>query len=169
MTADKLFHAQRFFVERVKRECGDGKTIQKEIIRHPGSVVILPILNDNQVCLIRNFRLAVNQPLLELPAGTLEPGEAPLHCAERELIEETGYTAGKLEALTSFLAAPGILDERMHMFLATDLVAGQPDREADEEIENVIMPFEKTLELIRTGAIEDAKTIVGLFWYQQFC
>ena len=169
MTADKLFHAQRFFVERVKRECGDGKTIQKEIVRHPGSVVILPILNDNQVCLIRNFRLAVNQPLLELPAGTLEPGEAPLHCAERELIEETGYTAGKLEALTSFLAAPGILDERMHMFLATDLVAGQPDREADEEIENVIMPFEETLELIRTGAIEDAKTIVGLFWYQQFC
>ena len=169
MTADKLFRAQRFFVERVKRDCADGTTVQKEIIRHPGSVVILPILDDNQVCLIHNFRMAVNQPLLELPAGTLEPGEAPLHCAERELTEETGYTAGKFEGLTSFLAAPGILDERMHLYLATDLTAGQPDREAGEEIENVILPFEETLEFIRTGVIEDAKTIVGLFWYRQFC
>lgn len=165
---ETLLTADRFRVARLERTLADGSIKQRDVVRHPGSVVILPILPANRVCLIKNFRIAVDRPLIELPAGTLETNEVPLACAKRELTEETGYAAGAMTALTSFYAAPGILDELMHLFLASELVAGQPNREVGEEIENLILPLSAAISLIHAGDICDAKTIVGLLWYQQF-
>jgi ADP-ribose pyrophosphatase len=163
---ENLLQTPRFRVERLQRKLADGTLKQREIVRHPGSVVIVPLLNDCRVCLIRNFRMAVDRPLVELPAGTLEQGEQPADCAARELIEETGYRAGRLERLTSFYAAPGILDEHMHLFLATDLTPGPPQREAGEEIENLIVSWDEALAMIEHGEIRDAKTMVGLMFQQ---
>ncbi len=112
----------------------DGHTFQREIIEHPGAVVIVPILSDGRVCLIRNYRVAVRQWLLEFPAGTLEVGEPPIRTAERELIEETGYRASNIQSLCQFFMSPGILNERMHAFVATGLVEGEAAREAGEQI-----------------------------------
>jgi ADP-ribose pyrophosphatase len=165
---EELLQTPRFCVQRVKRQLPDGRVKQREIVRHAGSVVIIPSIDDQTVCLIRNYRMAIDSPLIELPAGTREPNEAPLQCAERELAEETGYRAGKLEKLTSFFAAPGILDEEMHLFLATDLTPGPPCREADEEIENLIVRWEEALRMIHCGEIRDAKTIAGLLFHQRW-
>ena len=127
---DTLLNAKRFRVVRAITTDDQGRDHEREVIRHPGSVVVLPLVGDDKVCLIRNYRAAVDEDLLELPAGTLEPSEPPQACAERELTEETGYTCQRCEKLTSFFAAPGILDEHMHLFAAHDLTAGAPAREA---------------------------------------
>jgi ADP-ribose pyrophosphatase len=102
--------------------------------------------------------------MAKLPAGTLEPPELPAKTAERELIEETGYRAAKIELLHAFYASPGFLDEKMHLYLATGLTAGQSAREEGEEIENLLVPFEQAVAMVFRGEIQDAKTIVGLLW-----
>ncbi len=169
MSEELLLKAARFRVVRVVHDRPDGTQTSREVVRHPGSVVLVPCVDSDRVCLIRNFRPAVGKTLIELPAGTLEPHEPPDICAARELIEETGYRAGALTELTSFFAAPGILDEQMHVFAATDLTPGPPAREADEEIDNFIVSWDQALNMIRTGEIHDAKTIVGLLFYHNFC
>jgi ADP-ribose pyrophosphatase len=131
-------------------------------------VVLVPVLPDGRVCLIRNFRASVGEQLIELPAGTLEPPEPPLECAHRELQEETGYRARAMELVTSFYPAPGILDERMHLFLATELIEGTPAREAGEQIENFVVSLSDATTMIRHREIKDAKTIVGLLMYAAF-
>ena len=148
--------------ETVRTPGGKDKT--REIVRHPGACVLVPLLDDGRVCLIRNFRISVNVTLIELPAGTLEPNEPPHVTAERELIEETGYRAAKIEHLHSFFLSPGILDEKMHLYLATGLQAGESAREEGEEIENLVVPWADAIEMVFRGEIKDAKTIVGLLW-----
>jgi ADP-ribose pyrophosphatase len=162
-----LLTTSRFRVVEISRVATDGSVRKREILRHPGAVTILPMVDDQQVCLIRNFRVTVNRPLIELPAGTLDPREEPLQAAQRELAEETGYRAGGWRHLRSFYLSPGILDERMHLYLATDLVAGAAAREPGEEIENLVVPWGEALRWIQTGEIEDAKTIAGLLFYHQ--
>jgi ADP-ribose pyrophosphatase len=108
--------------------------------------------------------VAVNQTLIELPAGTLEPPEPPGKTAERELIEETGYRAQQIEFLHAFFLSPGILDEKMYLYLATGLTAGETAREEGEEIENWLVQWEEAIAMIFRGEIQDAKTIVGLLW-----
>jgi ADP-ribose pyrophosphatase len=159
--SELLFVASRFKVVREFQKTGNGLR-PREIVRHPGAVVVLPLLDDGRVCLIRNYRISVNQTLIELPAGTLEPGEEPIQNAERELIEETGYRAAQLQKLHAFYLSPGILDERMHLFLATGLTAGETAREAGEEIDNLVVPWEEALQMAVDGRIQDAKSIVGL-------
>jgi ADP-ribose diphosphatase len=152
----------------MKQASADGMTHEREIIVHPGSVVVLPLVDAERVCLIRNFRVAVGEALIELPAGTLEPGEDPLETAGRELAEETGYRAGKLEKLSEFYMSPGILCERMHLFLASELTPGQEGREPGEEIENLVVSWTEALRMARCGEIRDAKTLVGLLYYERF-
>lgn len=159
-----LLETKKFRVVRETQTTPGGQQKTREIVRHPGACVIVPLLDDGRVCLIRNYRIAVNQTLIELPAGTLEPPEPPLDTARRELIEETGYRAAKIEPLHAFFLSPGILDERMHLFLATGLSAGDTAREEDEEIENLLVPWQQAIDMIFKGQIQDAKTIVGLLW-----
>ena len=163
-----LLHGNRFHVVRIEQSTPHGPGLPREVIRHPGSVVILPLVDDHTVCLIRNFRIAVNQTLIELPAGTLEADEDPQATAQRELIEETGYRAQRMEELHAFYAAPGILDEKMTLFLARGLAPGQPDREVGEEIENLVVPWQQAIEMVLDGEIRDAKSIVGLLYYDTF-
>lgn len=163
-----LLKTRRFDVVRLSYQSADGQTHQREVARHPGAVTILPLLEDGRVCLIRNYRVAVDQTLIELPAGTLEPGEDPLVTARRELEEETGYRCAALEQLCEFFMSPGILSERMLLFLATGLTAGPPRLEAGEQIENLLVSWQDAMRFIERGEIHDAKTLAGLLWYDRF-
>jgi ADP-ribose pyrophosphatase len=162
-----VLQARRFQVLQVSRRDASGSTHTYDIIKHPGSVVILPLVAPDQVCLIRNYRVAVGETLWELPAGTLEPSEDPAKCAHRELIEETGYRAGKIEKLCEFFVSPGILHERMHLFLASDLSKGAAAPESGEEIEPRVMSLDDALRMIETGEVHDAKTLIGLLLYDR--
>src|SRR5262245_20816987 len=114
----------------------DGTALEREVVLHPGAVVILPMIDADRVCLLRNFRHSVGETLLELPAGTLEPPEPPETTAERELAEETGYRAGRWQKLAEYYPSPGILNERMYFFLAGELLPGPPEQQPGEQIES---------------------------------
>lgn len=160
-----VLHGNRFNVHRLNLVGSDGKTYQREVIRHPGAVVLLPILDDGRVVMIQNTRATVGETLLELPAGTREPDEPVETTAARELIEETGYHAGSLKLVHTFYSAPGISDEVMYLFVATDLSEGEAAREATEQIENQITTLEEVRGWIAADKIKDAKTLVGLYAY----
>jgi ADP-ribose pyrophosphatase len=161
-----VLESDRFRVEQIEESLRDGSSRPRHVIRHPGAVAILPVLADGRICLIRNRRVAIGRDLLELPAGTREPGEDPRETAIRELREETGFTAEQMEPLHQFFLAPGIMDERMAVFVATGLVAGEAVLEPNEFIENVVLSLNEAVQMCRDGAIEDAKTLVGLLIYQ---
>lgn len=142
-----------------------GETIRRDMILHPGAVVILPVIDAEHVCLLRNFRFVVDETLLELPAGTLEPGEPLEEAAKRELLEETGYTAKTWRYLQFLYASPGVLNEKLHLFVAEDLTPGLNNPEADEQLEPITMRFDEVLQLCLAGGIRDAKTITAiLLW-----
>lgn len=168
LESSQLLKTACFSVDQVSRTLDDGSLHHRQIVRHPGAVTILPMVDDEHLCLIRNYRVSVDEILIELPAGTREPDESPEATAHRELIEETGYQAGSLVLLHEFLLSPGILDERMVLFLATDLRVVGTNREVGEEIENLVVPFADAINMIRDGRIQDAKTMVGILAYQQF-
>ncbi len=134
-----------------------------QIVRHPGGVGVLPLHLDGTVTLIRQNRPAVDSKMLELPAGRLDPCEAPEQCGRRELAEETGLAAGKLESLGIIHPSPGVLDEVVHLFLATELSQGDPDPEYYEDIETVRIPFQEALSMAIDGSISDGKTAMALF------
>jgi ADP-ribose pyrophosphatase len=151
----------------------DGSTGELEIIRHPGAAAVIPFASDPRgedptVLLIQQYRYATNGTLIEIPAGRLNPGEDPWVCAQRELLEEVGVTAGRLERLTTIWTTPGFTDERIHLFLAADLTAGKHAREPDEFIEVMPKPLSQALELIRSGVISDAKTALALLFVAGF-
>ena len=160
-----VFRADRYNIHRVVFEATDGSQKSRDVIRHPGAVVLLPVLPDGRLVMIRNYRLSLDRVLLEIPAGTMEAGENAEACAARELTEETGYRAGKLQFVRTFYASPGICDEAMHVFLATDLAAGDPDRELDERIENKLVTPEQARQFLLDGTICDGKTLVALMGY----
>ncbi len=162
-----LLKTRRFEVIERSVERPDGNAASCQFVRHGGSVAILPIVDEDHICLIRSRRLTVDRTLIEVPAGTCEPGEPPLETARRELIEETGYRAERIEALVSYYSSPGILSEKMHVFVATGLTAGEPAREENEEIENLVVTWSEALAMIDRGEIEDGKTIVALLCYKR--
>lgn len=167
MDAESIFESRIFSVERLSYQTPSGNSLTKDVIRHPGSVAIVPILNDGRICLIRNHRVSVDATLIEIPAGTMEPPEPEIDCARRELIEETGFRANEMHKLASLFPAPGILDERMHLFVATELQEGDHAREPGEQIENYIVALHDAISMIFDGQICDAKTIVGLLMYEK--
>lgn len=144
-----------------------GASLERHVILHPGAVVILPILPDGRIVLIRQHRIAVDADLIELPAGTREPAEEPIVTARRELIEETGYIAGLLTPVFQFFASPGFVREEMHLFKAEKLIAGPTAMEDGEKIESLIVDLPQAVEMIRSGEIRDAKTMIGLLWHYQ--
>jgi 8-oxo-dGTP pyrophosphatase MutT (NUDIX family) len=145
----------------------DGRRAEREVIRHPGSVAILATPQAGRILLERIWRYAVGREMIEIPAGTLEPGEDPEACAARELAEETGYRAGRLRAILRLHPSPGILSEMMTVYRAYDLREGEPAREAGEEIETVLVPVAEVLAMIADGRITDAKTVASVLWAKQ--
>lgn len=151
----------------------DGSQGELEIIRHPGAAAVVPVASDPAgpdpvILLLRQYRYAAGGTLWEIPAGRLEPGEDPATCAHRELREETGAVAGRLERLTTIWTTPGFTDEAIHLFWAADLTPGVQAREPDEFIEVVPRPLSEVLADIRAGSICDGKTVVGILYLAGF-
>ena len=165
--SELLLETKRFRVVRQRRTLADGREFVRDTVQHPGSVVILPLLDDGRVCLLRNYRVAVGATLIELPAGTLDRDEPPAATAARELTEETGYSAARLEPLTELLMSPGILNERIHVFVATGLSPGVPALEVGEEIETLVVEWSEALLMVEDGRIQDAKTAASLLLYDR--
>ncbi len=164
----QVYAGPRFVVHAATLPGRAGAIIRRDAVVTPDSVVVLPLLDDDTVVLIRNRRFVVGKTLWELCAGTLEPGEDPLPCAARELIEETGYRSDHLEPLTSFHPTPGLATEYMHAFLATRLTHVGQDLDENEQITVEAMKLSKALDLIADHSIEDGKTIAALLFYMQF-
>jgi ADP-ribose pyrophosphatase len=142
-----------------------GRSATREVIRHPGAVVILALDADDNVLLVRQYRYPTGRALLELPAGTLEPDEEPLDCAARELAEETGFRAGRWQKLGGFFSAPGFCTEYLHAFLATELREGESHADDDEELALLRMPLAEVWRRVDDGEIEDAKSLATLLLF----
>lgn len=140
----------------------NGFTVDLEVVRHPGAAAVVPLKDDGRVILIRQFRHAAGGFIYEIPAGKLHPGEDPTVCAVRELEEEVGYRAGKLDLLSSIFTAPGFTDEVIHIYKATELTVGRQQLDRDEVLEVIEMPLLEAVRMIEAGTIRDAKSIVGL-------
>ena len=161
LDSKKVFAGRVFDVTVDTVREGD-KTYVREVVHHRGSAVILPAFDDGTIALVRQYRHPAVRYLLELPAGTLDDQEAPEAGAARELEEELGLVAGKLEKLSEFFISPGFCEEKMWLYLATDLTETAQRLDDDEMIEVVRLPIERALQMITDGEIEDAKTIIGL-------
>ena len=151
----------------------DGSEAEVDIVRHPGASAIVPFLSDPegedpQILLLRQYRYAADGYLYEIPAGRLDPGETPADCAARELKEETGCTANQMEPLITMVTTPGFTDERIHLFMATDLMHGEAAREADEFADVIVIRLSEALELIQRGEIVDGKTALGILYAAGF-
>jgi ADP-ribose pyrophosphatase len=163
-----LFEGRRFRVQRLFQRVSDGTLHPRDVVRHPDAAAILPLLDDGRVCFVQNYRVAVDETLIELPAGVVEPGEDPAQTARRELAEETGFQARNIQLLATFYTSPGILDERMHLFLATSLEPGQATPEPGEDLQPLLTTWHEALRMAQDGRIRDAKTLAGLLWYEAF-
>jgi len=150
----------KLYVDTV--ELPNGETSRREIVRHPGAVAMVPLLDNGDVVLVRQFRLAANRITLEIPAGTLHPDEDPLEAVTRELQEEAGYRPGTITRLCGEYTAPGYTTEYIHIYKVTDLEDSQLAMDDDEFLEVVRLPLNEALRMIHTGEIEDGKTIIGL-------
>jgi len=167
MTRQIIFRGRKIQVALDPHALPDGQIVQYEAVLHPGAVVILPMLDTDRVCLLQNQRVIVGATLWEAPAGTLEPGEAVESAAQRELAEETGYRAGRWRKLAEFFSSPGIMTERMHLFLAEDLVPGPMQLEKDEHLEPQVVPWSQAVAWALDGTIQDAKTLVAVLLWEK--
>ena len=140
----------------------DGRESTREIIEHAGAVAIVALDNEGKIIMVRQYRKPVEQVLLEIPAGTMEANEDPLLCAQRELREETGYSAGSWQKILSYYSAPGFTDEYLHLYLATELSGGEVEPDEDEFIETVSLPLQQAYQYIFEGQIKDGKSIIGI-------
>lgn len=165
---ETVLEGARFRVDRFAIPGRDGARVTRELVVHPGAVVVLAMPTPASCVLIRNTRPMLGETLIELPAGTLEPGEAPITTAARELEEETGFRAGHLVPIHTFYASPGITDERMYAFLATELVRTAQSLDATEAIEVIEVPLDDALAMCRDGRIVDGKTLGILLYYATF-
>jgi ADP-ribose pyrophosphatase len=165
--ARTIVHVGRRIQVAVEEETlPDGAVVRRDIVLHPGAVVVLPLLADGAVVLLRNRRPATGETLWEIPAGTLEPGEAPESAAVRELAEETGYRAGLWGKLHEFYPSPGVLSERMVLFVAQDLTPGPMQLDPGEQIEPHVVPWSQALAWALDGTIRDGKTLVAILLWQ---
>jgi len=149
-----------FVKENVTLE--NGVTVDLEVVRHPGASAMVPFIKKDTLILLKQYRHAVGRFIWEIPAGTLNPNEAALACAQRELIEETGYSAGSWKKMGEITPVPGYSDERIHIFLARDLAPAEQNLDQDEVLDVHEVAFKEALEMIERGDIQDSKTICGL-------
>jgi ADP-ribose pyrophosphatase len=162
LDSEEIFNGSIFDVERDRLLEENGIEVIREVVRHPGGAGALPVFDDGSVVLVRQYRHPAGRELLEIPAGRIEGGEAPEVCAAREVEEETGFRAGRIEKLAEFYSTPGFCDEKLHVYLATDLTPSSRNLDHDELIEVVCMQFAEALGMAERGAIQDSKTIIAL-------
>lgn len=173
LSSRELYTGKIFRLDRDTVRFPDGTDAEMDIIRHVGASAIVPFMSDPdgedpQLLLLRQYRYAAGGYIYEVPAGRLDGDESPMHCAVRELKEETGCTAAAMQPLFTMFTTPGFTDEKIHVFMATGLQHGEAAREADEFADVVIMRLAEALELIRTGAIMDAKTALSILYVAGF-
>src|SRR5271157_5327569 len=168
LKSEMVYEGPVFGVRRDEvMEPGGVRTV-REVITHPGSVVVLPVLDDGRVVMIRQYRHATRQYLWELVAGRKEPGETPKRAAARELLEETGYRAKRFTIFLDVFPTPGFLEERMYILLAEGLAEGQAEPEEDEKIEVRAHTAKELKQMIQKGKLRDAKSIAGILHYLTF-
>lgn len=168
ISSETLITTPIFTVTQDVAKDPDGFEIKRAIVQHSGSAVMMAVDAKNRILLVKQYRLPARQSLWELPAGRLDPGETPLKAAKRELVEETGYKGKKWTKLVSFFVSPGFLAEKMTIFVATDLTEGEKQPMEDERIEMAWFKPKEIEEMIRTGKLLDAKTMVGYFAWKRF-
>jgi ADP-ribose pyrophosphatase len=173
LASRELYSGKIFRLDRDTVRFPNETTAEMDIIRHPGASAIVPFMSDlegdnPQLLLLRQYRYAAGGYIYEVPAGRLDGDESPTDCAARELKEETGCTADKIEPLFTMFTTPGFTDEKIHVFMATGLAHGESAREPDEFADVVIVPVAEALELIRTGEIMDAKTALSILYVAGF-
>jgi ADP-ribose pyrophosphatase len=172
VSSTRAYHGRVISLDVDEVRFPDGSVGSLEMIRHPGASAVVPLLDadesDPQVLLIRQYRYAADGYLYEIPAGRLDAGESPMECAGRELAEETGYRAERVEHLFTMFTTPGFTDEKIHLFLATGLTAGEAHRETDEFMELVPTRLSRALSMIEQGEIQDAKTALALLYTAGF-
>ena len=162
MKSDKLYEGKILNLRVDTVELPDKKYSKREIVEHPGSVAVIPIADDGSIILVKQYRKAVEKFLLEIPAGKLEINEEPRVTAIRELKEETGYSTEKMEYLMEFYTSPGFTNEKIYLFLATDLVKGEADPDDGEFLEVEKYDMDTLIKMIERGEITDSKTIIGI-------
>jgi len=160
-----VFRGKIISLRQDKVTLPDGRESIREIVEHPGAVVILALTNDDKMVMIRQFRKAADEVLYELPAGKVEPGENLKNCALRELEEETGYFSRKIKKLITFFSTPGFCNEKLTLFLAEDLEKRNKNEDADEFIEVELVNPNEALKLVQKNIIKDAKTIIGILYF----
>ena len=158
-----IYRGKVFTLVRENVTLENGTTTDVEFIEHPGATAIIPFLDDTRIVLLKQYRHSLKRFIWEIPAGTLDPQEEIIDCAKRELIEETGYSASRWHKLGEITPVPGYSDERIHIFLATELQPADQNLDEDEVIQVQEVEFLKALEMIGSGEIQDAKSIAGLF------
>ena len=141
----------------------NGVITDMEFVEHPGATAIIPMLNESRIILLKQYRHALRKYIWEIPAGTIDPQEPVISCAKRELIEETGYSAGQWRKLGEITPVPGYSDEKIHIYLATDLQPAEQDLDRDEIINVHEVDYNEAIEMIKAGKIQDAKSIAGLY------
>lgn len=162
VTSEVVFQGRILTVLRDTAELPNGQTAEREVVRHPGGVAVLPLDEDGNVLLVRQFRYPFGRVLLEIPAGKLDRGEEPLHAAARELEEETGVQAEELISLGSIYVSPGFCDEELHLYLARGLKQGESHPDEDEFLAPEKVPFDELTEQIMSGAVHDGKTVAAV-------
>lgn len=165
LSSKEIYHGKILILKEEEVLLPDGKKAKRELVLHPGAVTIIPLISEEQetkICFVRQFRKAVEEVLLELPAGKLEEGEEPLFCAQRELLEETGLEAEELIPLFDFYTSPGFCNELMYLYLAKTKPAEQAKPDDDEFLEVIFLSLKEALQLLNEGKIKDAKTIIGI-------
>jgi ADP-ribose pyrophosphatase len=165
-----VYKAPVFYVTSEQVKEPSGVKVRRDLIRHPGSVVIMALDEtkaEARVLLIKQYRYAAGDEIWEFPAGRIDPGDTPLSGAKRELAEETGYKAREWKRALFFYSSPGFLDETMSVFLARDLVKGKATPEEDEFITASLVPISKAISMVMNDEIKDAKTIAGILWLAQ--
>ena len=159
----EIYRGRSFAFEVQDVTLPNGSRAEYAMVRHPGSTGIVPILDDGTVLMVFQYRHAVGEYLLEIPAGTMEPGESPYDCAKRELAEETGFSAGELIKIASIDIIPAYSDEKIHVYLAKSLKPARQNPDADEIIQVVKYPLEELMDKIAEGKITDALTVLSLY------
>lgn len=161
LTEDVMWTGRIFNVNRLRVQLPNGQKALRDIVRHPGAVAIVALTDDGRICLVRQYRTSLARVTVEIPAGKLDPGEDPLVCAKRELLEETGMEAEQMAFLTTIATSDGFTDELIHIYMATGLRFAESCPDADEFINVDLVPLSELIDAVLDGRIEDCKTVTG--------